>query len=106
MNPVAERTSEQLPFSSAAGARVSATASERAPISVLIPTRNEEGNIEKCLARVVWADEIVVVDSASSDRTVELARAHGATVVPFAWDGTGPRKRNWALANHPWRNPW
>ena len=82
------------------------SSAERAPVSVLIPTRNEEANIEKCLASVAWADEVVVVDSASRDRTAELARARGAVVVPFAWDGVGPRKRNWALANYRWRNDW
>ena len=106
MNPAAERAIESLPISPAAELRGEALVSERAPVSALIPTRNEESNIEKCLASVAWADEIVVVDSASSDRTVELALSLGATVVPFSWDGTGPRKRNWALANYPWRNQW
>ena len=106
MNPAAERAIESLPISPAAELRGEALVSERAPVSALIPTRNEESNIEKYLASVAWADEIVVVDSASSDRTVELALSLGATVVPFSWDGTGPRKRNWALANYPWRNQW
>ncbi len=106
MNPVAERAVASLLFSPAVESREAAPVPGRAPVSVLIPTRNEESNIEKCLASVAWADEIVVVDSASSDRTAELARAHGATVVPFVWDGTSPRKRNWALANHAWRNQW
>jgi glycosyltransferase involved in cell wall biosynthesis/SAM-dependent methyltransferase len=79
---------------------------ERAPVSVLIPTRNEESNLAKCLASVAWADEVVVVDSASGDRTIEIARAHGATVVPFVRAGSGPRKRNWALENHRWKNEW
>ena len=85
---------------------VRATALERAPVSVLIPTRNEESNLAKCLASVAWADEVVVVDSASNDRTPEIARAHGATLVPFVREGAGPRKRNWALANYAWKNEW
>jgi glycosyltransferase involved in cell wall biosynthesis/SAM-dependent methyltransferase len=82
------------------------TALGRAPVSVLIPTRNEESNLAKCLASVAWADEVVVVDSASNDRTAEIARAHGATVVPFVRQGDGPRKRNWALENCAWKNEW
>ena len=60
---------------------------------MVIITKNEEANIERCLKSVRWADEIVVVDSHSTDRTVELAREYGAKVftVPFA--GYGPAKR-------------
>src|SRR5438105_13641571 len=76
------------------------------PVSVLIPTKNEEKNILKCLASVSWADEVFVVDSHSTDRTAELATGQGATVIEFTWDGKGPRKFNWALENLPWRNEW
>lgn len=78
----------------------------KAPASVLIPTRNEEANLAKCLASVAWADDVLVVDSASTDRTAEIARAAGARVVTFHWDGRGPRKKNWALARLPFRHPW
>lgn len=79
---------------------------QKLPISVLIPTRNEEANIEKCLHSLDWAEDVWVVDSHSSDRTVELARTRGAHVVSFTWDGRGPRKKNWALAHLPFRHPW
>lgn len=78
----------------------------KAPVSVLIPTRNEEANLAKCLASVSWADDVWVVDSASSDRTVEIARSAGARVIAFRWDGRGPRKKNWALERLPFRHPW
>lgn len=78
----------------------------RVPISVLIPTRNEEENIGKCLETVSWADEIYVVDSHSTDRTAGIAREHGAKVLEFTWDGKGPRKRNWALENLAWKHEW
>jgi glycosyltransferase involved in cell wall biosynthesis/SAM-dependent methyltransferase len=78
----------------------------KVPVSVLIPTRNEEANLAKCLASVVWADDVWVVDSASTDRTAEIARAAGAQVVAFCWDGRGPRKKNWALGRLPFRHPW
>jgi len=78
----------------------------RCPISVLVPTRNEKANIGACLESCRFADEVVVVDSFSSDGTPDIARGLGATVVDFKWDGRLPKKKNWALANLPWRNEW
>lgn len=80
--------------------------SARAAVSVLIPTRNEESNIARCLDALQWADQVVVVDSGSQDRTQDIARQRGAEVVTFQWTGSGPRKRNWALDNLTWRNEW
>lgn len=79
---------------------------ERAPISVLIPAKNEAANLRACIASAAFCDEIVVVDSGSRDATAEIARAAGATVVDFRWDGRFPKKKNWALAHHPWRHEW
>lgn len=76
------------------------------PVSVLIPAKNEEKNLEACLASVAAADEVFVVDSQSTDRTGEIATAHGARVVQFHYDGTWPKKKNWALENLPFRNEW
>lgn len=75
-------------------------------ISVLIPTLNEERNIADCLQSVSWADEVVIVDSGSRDRTCEIARSHGATVVDFKWNQQFPKKKNWALENVKWKNEW
>jgi glycosyltransferase involved in cell wall biosynthesis len=75
-------------------------------ISVLIPVRNEKTNIVACIESVRWADEIVVVDSGSSDGTIELAKKSGATVVDFRWNGKFPKKKNWALENVAWKNEW
>lgn len=81
--------------------------SNRVPISVLIPAKNESRNIERCLSHVSgWADEIVVVDSQSTDDTIEIAESHQADVVQFRYAGGWPKKRQWALDNHPWRNDW
>lgn len=77
-----------------------------APISVLIPVKNEAGNLPACLASVAFCNEVVVVDSHSTDRTRAIAEATGATVIDFDWNGEFPRKKNWALANYPWRNAW
>ena len=78
----------------------------KAPLSVLVPVKNEAENLRACLTTVAFADEVVVIDSASSDRTPEIAREAGARVVQFDWNGEFPRKKNWALENVPWRNAW
>jgi glycosyltransferase involved in cell wall biosynthesis len=75
-------------------------------LSILIPTLNESGNILGCLESVRWADELVVVDSGSSDGTQDLARSWGARVVEFKWGGRFPKKKNWALENVRWGNEW
>ena len=62
-------------------------------LSVVIITRNEEKNLPRCLEAVKWADEIVVVDSSSEDRTVEIATQFGARVQSVSWKGYGPAKR-------------
>jgi glycosyltransferase involved in cell wall biosynthesis len=78
----------------------------RVPVSVLVPVRNEEQNLSDCLRHLAWASEVFVVDSASTDATVRLAEEAGARVVQFAWDGQWPKKKNWALANLPFKNDW
>jgi glycosyltransferase involved in cell wall biosynthesis len=57
-------------------------------VSVVTITWNEERNIERCLASVRWADDIVVVDSFSTDRTVELARRFTDKVIQHPYEGS------------------
>jgi glycosyltransferase involved in cell wall biosynthesis len=73
-------------------------------LSVVLITRNEIHNIGACLRSVGFADEVVVVDSGSSDGTVEAARAAGAVVVQRTdWPGFGPQKnRALDLATGDW----
>jgi len=78
----------------------------KAPVSVIIPVKNEDANLERCLPALSWADEVFIVDSQSNDRTPEVAANHGATVVQFHFNGTYPKKKNWALDNLPFRNEW
>jgi glycosyltransferase involved in cell wall biosynthesis len=78
----------------------------RAPISVLIPARNEAVNLPACLASCSFCDEVFVVDSGSVDGSAAIAAQAGAQVVDFRWDGRFPKKKNWALANVPFRNEW
>lgn len=79
---------------------------KKVPISVLIPTRNEEANIAKCLDSIEWADEIFVVDSNSEDRTIEISQRYTENVINFTWNGQYPRKKNWALDNLPFSHEW
>jgi glycosyltransferase involved in cell wall biosynthesis len=76
------------------------------PISVIIPVKNEERNMDACLRSVAWAGEVWVVDSHSTDATLEIARRHGAQVAQFDYAGGFPKKKNWALANLPFRHEW
>lgn len=80
--------------------------SEPIPASVIVMTRNEERNLAKCLESVREFDEVFVVDSASEDRTREIAAEHGATVVEFAWNGRYPKKKQWCLEHLPFRHDW
>jgi len=62
-------------------------------LSLIVITKNEEAAIARCLRSADFADEIVVLDSASADKTAEIARALGASVIVSAdWPGFGPQK--------------
>jgi glycosyltransferase involved in cell wall biosynthesis len=63
-----------------------------ANLSVIIITKNEAENIRACIESVAWADEIIVVDSGSSDATVEICRELGAQVYVHDWPGFGMQK--------------
>lgn len=78
----------------------------KVPVSILVPVKNEASNLSKSLSSVSWADEIFVVDSQSSDATVDIARVHGAEVVQFHFNGRWPKKKNWALDNLPFKHEW
>ena len=76
------------------------------PVTVVIPVRNEERNLPRCLERLSRFAKIVVIDSGSTDRTREISESLGAEVVDFKWDGHYPKKRNWLLINRPPSTPW
>lgn len=78
----------------------------RVALTVFIPARNEEANIAEAIRSVSFADEVVVVDSHSCDRTGEIAATLGAQVVQFEHADRGPKKKNWALQNIGARNEW
>lgn len=79
---------------------------EPVPVSVMIPTLNEASNLPRCLDHLQWADEVVIVDSGSTDDTVKIAEAYGAKVVNFKWNGLWPKKKNWALREAPFKHEW
>ena len=72
-------------------------------VTAIIPTFNEEHNIIDAIASVKWADEVLVVDSFSSDKTAELAKDHGARVIQRKY-GYSASQKNWAIpqASHEW----
>jgi glycosyltransferase involved in cell wall biosynthesis len=76
------------------------------PISVLVSVKNEEKNLPPCLSCLDSFDEVIVVDSGSTDRTPEIAKEFGYSLIDFKWDGKFPKKRNWALRNLSFRNDW
>ena len=80
--------------------------SERIPVSVIVPIRNEAENLPRCLGSVGWAEEIFVVDSQSTDGSPQIAEQLGARVVQFDFNGRWPKKKNWSLENLPFRNEW
>lgn len=76
------------------------------PVSVIVPVRNEAHNLPRCLESLRQVGEVYVVDSQSTDDTVEIARSHGANVVQFHYAGGWPKKRQWAMDTLPLAYDW
>lgn len=74
-------------------------------ISFVVLTLNEERNVPRCLGSIDWSDDILVVDSGSTDETVAIARAAGARVLVRAFDSFAGQ-RNHAMAHGELRNRW
>ncbi len=74
-------------------------------ISALIMTLNEEANLPACLDSLTWCDDIVVLDSFSTDQTVEIAKAAGARVYQRAWDSE-LGQRMYGLREIQFKHPW
>ena len=75
----------------------------REKISVIVPTFNEEENIKDCLESVTWADEILVADSFSTDKTLEIARGYTDRIIQREYINSASQK-NWAIpqTEHRW----
>jgi len=76
---------------------------DKVAISVVVITRNEEANIKDCLESVKWADEIIIVDDESTDKTAEIARGYTDKIFHRKMDIEG-KHRNWAYDQA--RNSW
>lgn len=74
-------------------------------VSIFIQTLNEEDNLPRCLECFSWSDDIVVLDSFSTDKTVEIAKAAGARVFQREYDGRA-NNQNWAVENIDFKYPW
>jgi glycosyltransferase involved in cell wall biosynthesis len=73
------------------------------PLSAVLITLNAAGQLEPCLRSLAFCDEIVVIDSGSTDDTVYLAERHGARVIQSEWRGYGPQKQfAVSQAKHDW----
>jgi len=76
------------------------------PLTFIVLTRDEERNLATCLGSVAdWAQEIFVVDSGSTDRTIGIAESYGAKVVVHPFE-SHPKQWNWALRNLPISTEW
>lgn len=76
------------------------------PITVVVSVKNEELNLRSCLKMLERFDQIIVVDSGSTDETTTIATSMGAEVIQFQWNGKFPKKRNWTLKNGNIKNEW
>lgn len=75
-------------------------------LTIVIPVKNEEVNLPECLENVKAFEHVVIVDSGSPDKTLEIAANYHREVVQFKWDGKFPKKRNWFLRNYTFKTPW
>ena len=79
------------------------TAEQKLPLTVAVIAHNAAAQIGPCLASVGFADEILVVDSGSTDDTAQIVRSHGGRVEPKEWLGFGRQKQHAvAAARHDW----
>lgn len=76
------------------------------PITVIVTTRNEAGQIERCLNALSDFDQVIVVDSESTDQTRDISVGAGAEFINFKWDGKYPKKRQWCLETLSCRHNW
>jgi glycosyltransferase involved in cell wall biosynthesis len=82
------------------------TAAPILPITVIVAARNEARNLRRCLESLRNVGEVYVIDSQSTDGTIEIAQAHGAHVVQFHYQGGWPKKRQWAMESLPLAYDW
>lgn len=79
---------------------------EDLPVTVIVPVKNEGVHLQCCLRELKRFNQVIVVDSGSSDNTLTVAKCELAEVVLFEWNGCYPKKRNWSLDNCNLQNEW
>ncbi|MCB4809221.1 glycosyltransferase family 2 protein [Tamlana sp. 62-3] len=77
-------------------------------LTIAIPVKNEEKNLLGCIEAIGddFAKQILIIDSGSTDATINIAKSNGVDVVDFKWDGKFPKKRNWFLRNYNLTTKW
>jgi glycosyltransferase involved in cell wall biosynthesis len=86
--------------------RVANVAAPLLPVTVIVPVRNEARNLPRCLDSLAGVGEVFVIDSASTDDTVTIAKSSNAKVVQFHYPGGWPKKRQWAMDTLPLAYDW
>ena len=76
------------------------------PLTVVVSVKNEALNLPKCLENLFAFEQVIVVDSGSTDATASIATQMGAEVIQFSWNGKFPKKRNWTLQNTHIKHDW
>lgn len=76
------------------------------PLTAIVAARNEARNLPRCLESLRRVAEVYVVDSKSTDATVQIAESYGAHVVQFHYRGGWPKKRQWAMDSLPLSYDW
>jgi glycosyltransferase involved in cell wall biosynthesis len=79
---------------------------EKIACTAIVLTLNEEDAIRDCLDAVQFCDQVLVVDSGSSDATTKISAELGAEVIDFEWNGRYPKKKQWSLQSTSVRNNW
>lgn len=85
---------------------VSRRSSAILPVTAIVAARNEARNLPRCLESLRDVAEVYVIDSQSTDATVQIAESYGAHVVQFHYQGGWPKKRQWAMESLPLSNDW
>lgn len=75
-------------------------------LTIVIPVKNEEVNLLKCFEKLEPFSHVILVDSGSTDKTLEIAKKYNREVIHFNWNGKFPKKRNWILKNYHFKTPW
>lgn len=82
-------------------------AMQKVDLTIIIPTKNEEKNLSTCLMPLTdWASKILIVDSNSIDKTIEIADSFGVEVILFDYKGGWPKKRQYVLDNYKFTTSW